>query len=290
MTTRYPRDFTPDLRRLKSWPSLEGSLWREPYLIELTYAENYSLIRDSIRGKRLNILDVGCGTGFASLELARAGHDVLGIDSKSEMISLARRTMMTDPHRKGRGDLRYETADFHQFDADPESYDAILFSRVLHDMPYPGQALSKARNLLRNNGRLICIEYAFDRLDRRTAIWLYQIRKSLEILGLYSSPNLPDDPKSGVDQIMKETLSGRKEHINRFEEMRRPLTRFFDQKKLTWHPYHFWQVVGDMRIPDRKREKSLAVLVRRMEEFLIAAREIEPVLFRFVGTKELSRR
>jgi 2-polyprenyl-3-methyl-5-hydroxy-6-metoxy-1,4-benzoquinol methylase len=60
---------------------MKDSLWRQPYLIELTYADNFRLVENSIRGRNLRILEVGCGTGFMSLELARMGHDVVGIDS-----------------------------------------------------------------------------------------------------------------------------------------------------------------------------------------------------------------
>ncbi len=266
---------------------MKSSLWRQPYLIELTYAENFRLIRDSIQGQRLKVLDVGCGTGFMSLELARNGHDVLGIDSNDKIISLAKRTMETDPYKKGRGSLHYQTANFSKWEATPESFDVVLFSRVLHDMSQPETVLSKVRNLLKNNGRLICLEFAYDRLDRPAAIWLYQIRKALEALGFYFSPHLPENPKSGVDQIVNETLEGRKEHINRFEEMRHPMTRLFHEEKFDWHPYHFWDIVADMKIPDPQKEKSLAGLLRRMETFLVETGEIQSVLFQFVGIKKL---
>src|SRR6266567_8331871 len=88
--TRFPRNFTPDLRRLKSWPSMKGSLWRQPYLIELTYAKNFQLVKESIPGKNLKILEVGCGTGFMSLELARMGHYVAAIDQNKNHLSRIR--------------------------------------------------------------------------------------------------------------------------------------------------------------------------------------------------------
>src|SRR2546426_1017946 len=94
---------------------MKDSLWRQPYLIELTYADNFRLVEDSIRGRNLKILEVGCGTGFMSLELARRGHDVVGIDPNQKIIRIARRTMETDPYSKTRGSLRYEVADFNKW-------------------------------------------------------------------------------------------------------------------------------------------------------------------------------
>jgi 2-polyprenyl-3-methyl-5-hydroxy-6-metoxy-1,4-benzoquinol methylase len=111
-----------------------------------------------------------------SLELARMGHDVVGIDMNEKSLRIARRTMETDPHGKTRGDLRYEVADFNEWSDDPATYDVVLFSRVLHDLPHPRKILSRAHHLLKKGGRLVCLEYAYDRMDRRAATWLYQIQ------------------------------------------------------------------------------------------------------------------
>src|SRR5713226_689360 len=94
---------------------MKDSLWRQAYLIELTYAENFRIVRDSIRGQNLKILEIGCGTGFMSLELARMGHNVVGIDSNENIIRVARRTMQSDPYEKTRGELLYEVADFNNW-------------------------------------------------------------------------------------------------------------------------------------------------------------------------------
>ena len=84
---------------------------------------------------------------------------------------------------------------------------------------------------------------------------------------------------------MNDALYRRREHINTFEEMKHPLEQLFVKERLSWHCYHCWDVLIDMRVPDRKREKKLASLFKRMEQLLIDSGEIQPVLFRFVGTK-----
>jgi ubiquinone/menaquinone biosynthesis C-methylase UbiE len=265
---------------------MKASLWRQPYLIQLTYADNFYLVEDSIRGRNLRILEVGCGTGFMSLELARMGHDVVGIDPNENIIRIARRTMETDPYNKTRGGLRYEIMDFNEWSDDPGSYDVVLFSRVLHDLRQPKKILFKAHRLLKDKGKLICLEYAYDRIDRRAATWLYQIGRVLELASWYSS-HLPEDPKEGVESILRGNLYGRKKHINKFEEMRRPLEQLFVKERLSWHCYHCWDIFRDMRVPNLKREKALASLFKRMEQLLINSGEIQPVLFRFVGAKAL---
>ena len=82
---------------------MKDSPWRQPYLARLTFGEIHNLVDEYIFGRRLRILDVGCGRGWLSLELAREGHDVLGVDSSKEMILNAKRTMDTDPYKNERG-------------------------------------------------------------------------------------------------------------------------------------------------------------------------------------------
>src|SRR5437867_4667891 len=105
-----PRDFTPDLRRLKVWPTMESSPWRQPYLADLTYGEMYRLANAFVHGLKVRILEVGCGQGFLSLELARKGHDVLGIDVDEKVVKTARRVMKSNPHKSKRGTVDCEAS------------------------------------------------------------------------------------------------------------------------------------------------------------------------------------
>ena len=262
---------------------MKGSLWRRACLVKLTHSQNCQLLTGSISGRNLKILDVGCGTGCISLELSRMGHDVLGLDRNERMIEIATRTKKTS--NSGSGKLQYEMADFDKWVGTTGAYDTVIFSRVLHDLPDPEKALLKAQRILKSRGRILCLEYAYNMMDKKTAAWLYQIRKPLELQDWYSSPHLPDDPGKGVDLIMHEAVTGRKQHINTFEEMIRPLKRLFHQETFSWHPYHFWDVLSDMRIPNPRIEERLATMVKKLEEFLLGKGEIQPALFLYKGMK-----
>src|SRR5207244_13005304 len=105
------------------------------------------------------------------------------------------------------------------------------------------------------------------------------MRKRLDGQHCYSSQRLPDDPGKGVDLIMHEAVTGRKQHINTFEEMIRPLKRLFHQETFSWHPYHFWDVLSDMRIPNPRIEERLATMVKKLEEFLLETSENQPAVY-----------
>ena len=285
----FPEDFTPDLRRLKSWPQMEDSPWRQPYLADLTYGELHRLVDEFVTGHGLRILDVGCGTGFMSLELAREGHHVLGLDSDQEIINIAVRTMNSDPSKSERGFLEYTRADFTAWEGPKTDYDLVIVSRALHHNPQPEKALNKAHKLLRETGRLVCIDFAYDQFDQQTGTWLYHMRKALEQAGWYKAEGrLPDDINAATRRILKEWFEEyeKRGSFNRFEEMRKPLYRLFQEEHFSWKPYLYWEIIRHMRVPSDEVELEMARTISSMERTLIETQQIKPVLFCFVGTKK----
>src|SRR3972149_11248490 len=225
----YHEEFTPDLRRLKSWPSMGDSPWRQPYLADLTYGEVHRLVDEFVIGQGLKVLDFGCGTGFLSLELAREGHDVLGLDSDEDAVNIAVRTMNSDPFASERGPLKYECADFTSWDGPDGSFDLVVISRTLHHIPKPEKVLHKVHKLLAETGRIICIDFAYDQFDQRTATWIYQILKPLEKAGWYDQSRKLHHDTTATRQLLEEWFNEyeKRGKFNRFEKMRRPLYRLF---------------------------------------------------------------
>ena len=47
------------------------------------------IIKNNFSKKKLNILDIGCGGGQVTMELAKLGHNVIGIDQSENMLQIA---------------------------------------------------------------------------------------------------------------------------------------------------------------------------------------------------------
>jgi trans-aconitate 2-methyltransferase len=105
-------------------------------------------------GPREQIVDLGCGTGEHTAELARRsahGH-VLGIDSSPAMINRASKLHETlDPKLRKR--LEFKFGDFRDFEADRE-YTVVFSNAALQWTSDHRGILARVYRALRENGRL----------------------------------------------------------------------------------------------------------------------------------------
>jgi 2-polyprenyl-3-methyl-5-hydroxy-6-metoxy-1,4-benzoquinol methylase len=282
--TDYPEGFVADLRQTKSWPALEGSLWRAPHLVQLTFAQAYDLIAEWLPAAPASILEVGTGTGFLSLEMARAGHRVVALDADEKAIAVATATLHSDPSI--RVAVTCELGDVVQWNAPPESFDVVVVSRALHHVADPAAALANVRRWLRPGGRLICLDFAFDLFDRRAARWLAATRALLEAASALASQDLTaHDARDAVTRVYEDWQREHREHdLRTWTEMSDPLYEHFEQQHLSWHPYLYWEVLADLRSPTPSIEEALGSTVMQWEQRWLSDKEIPSVLFLFVGT------
>jgi trans-aconitate 2-methyltransferase len=92
-----------------------------------------------------HILDLGCGTGQLTAEIAKSGAEVMGIDSSSEMISQA---------RSNYPGLGFEEADATRFRAD-QPFDAVFSNAALHWIKDAGAAAATVAAVLKPGGRFV---------------------------------------------------------------------------------------------------------------------------------------
>lgn len=103
-------------------------------------------------GRSLRILDAGCGTGNYSWELARRGHEVIGIDSSSAMLALAegKKTTNRSPMFKAQDlmqPLNFQNGEF----------DAAVCIHVFYTLPDPGVLADQLRRVVRDGGSVIAV-------------------------------------------------------------------------------------------------------------------------------------
>ena len=110
----------------------------------------------------IDVLDVGCGTGFLSLLLTERGHRVIGVDFAPSMLAEAR------IKAAARGlNVRFIEGDAESPDLPESSVDLIVERHVLWTLPNPDAALGNWRWLLRPGGRVALIEGHWGPMERR---------------------------------------------------------------------------------------------------------------------------
>jgi 2-polyprenyl-3-methyl-5-hydroxy-6-metoxy-1,4-benzoquinol methylase len=99
-----------------------------------------------------DVLDLGCGQGFFSRELARRGARVVGVDLSDALVSCARRHEARQPLGVEYRVMSAAEVDRHW---EPGSFDLVTACMALQDMADIGAALRSARAVLRPGGRLV---------------------------------------------------------------------------------------------------------------------------------------
>ncbi|KUO03768.1 class I SAM-dependent methyltransferase [Streptomyces caeruleatus] len=122
-------------------------------------------------GQRLRVLDVGMGQGTQALRLARAGHQVTGVEQDPRMIATAREELAGEPEgirervRIVQGDGRDTGVHFL-----PGSFDVVLCHGVLMYIEEPDPLLAGLARMLAPGGLLSLLVRNGDALAMRPGL------------------------------------------------------------------------------------------------------------------------
>ncbi len=284
-----PTNFTADLSYPMATPDHDESQWSQWHtmsMIELSARDTYQFVKSMLTSPAQKILEIGSGNGYLSLELARDGHDVLGIDVSPDIIEVAERSKAAHPDTPGFGRLRYLCMEVGTWQAPDASFAAVICNRSLHHLSELQQTLAKVQHLLKPGGSIICQDYAYDRFDERTASWLYQMQRLLFLSGRYDAdPATMPDEAASLEAVRIAWLKRATEHhLNRYEQMSSALRGTFHECSFAWVPYLFVYIGNGIRHASPEVEREMLTFLKRMEQYLIDHGAIQAVGFRFVGS------
>jgi ubiquinone/menaquinone biosynthesis C-methylase UbiE len=224
-------------------------------MIELSAFDTYQFVKSMLSHPAQTIVEVGCGNGYLCLELARDGHEVLGIDVSPDIIEVAELSLAAHPQPPGFGSLRYLCADVNTWQAREASFDCVIFNRSLHHLSALQQTMAQMQRLLFLSGR-----YDADPATR------------------------PDETAS-IEALRTAWLTRAAEHqLNRFDEMMSVLHGACHERLFAWVPYLFVYIGNGIRRAAPEQERELLTFLKRMEQYLIEHRALQAVGFRFVGS------
>lgn len=302
---RIRHGHVPDLRRAKKCDYFYNNSWRHPDYVALDFKEQFEVIEKVLRdfmpcsNSPKQVLEVGCGPGHLSLELARSGFDVQGIDLSQKCIDIAQKVAATDPWKKSRGILRYDVADFFVFSKQQTaSFDAVIFLGALHHFKDQDRVMQGVLRLLKPRGVLVVHEPTRDRVTEGNAVFMHLLQVLLGVgRGFYRQVQIPKNKKDYDQSVLalfrslkyEDAKGGKTQSANDneagFSAMAKALRRSFVELHYRERYAFFHELIGGLRFSDKKN-KELARYLRETDRSLCALGVLQSTEFLFVGRKK----
>ena len=124
------------------------------------------------------VLDLGCGSGWLSLELARRGVSVIGVDASKDRIALAKEIYQQEKKKNRQlGHIEYRVGDINKIDFPEDSFSTIMVWDTLHHFPFLSEILVKCQHWLIPNGKFITFDHIGNDILKLAAKLVSIVRK-----------------------------------------------------------------------------------------------------------------
>jgi SAM-dependent methyltransferase len=133
------------------------------------------------------LLEVGCGTGQATVPLAERGFEIVGIELGESLADFARRKLASFPR------VKIVASSFEEWDPASERFDAVVAFNSFHWID-PELRFAKSAEVLRQGGALAAVGMRFVVHDGADPVWTALQDDYEEIAGL-------GEPRMHVDAL-----------------------------------------------------------------------------------------
>jgi ubiquinone/menaquinone biosynthesis C-methylase UbiE len=133
-------------------------------------------------GRKLRILDIGCGPGFFTIILSEKGHEVTGIDGAYGMLEKARRNVAASGYASeivemDANDLKFED----------NTFDLIVSRNVTHTIQDHVKAYSEWKRVLKEGGVLLIYDANWHHIETVPEVRKRYIRDWKKCVSVYGS-------------------------------------------------------------------------------------------------------
>lgn len=265
--------FVPDLRKNKFLKNFYNNIWRESKFVSIHWGETIQEIINLSKKSGRNILEIGCGSGFLCLELARHKLDVTGIDVSSKSIKSA-----LDYKKKLNEKLKlsYLSMDANDINKLKKKYNSIIFFRSLHHFKDYKKIINLSHKILEENGQLIIFEPFRKNFSIEAATYSFLIRNLVDNFAgkknkkKFSIQSIDKEINNIYYEYKYETKSKKKKQspfdnsVDNVEKVKKALKKF---KNIIIKPLDTIsdKIIGGLR---GKRRYEIAKLVKLFDNYL----------------------
>jgi 2-polyprenyl-3-methyl-5-hydroxy-6-metoxy-1,4-benzoquinol methylase len=292
---RIKNGHIPDLRKVQNCDWFYNNVWRRPYMVDMVYGKKLQFALVHLKGKQ-NVLEIGCGPGYISLELARNGYNVTGLDVSEYSIQIANQMAKENPYLKGFGHLEYLKKDFLLSDFPEDSFDAICFFQTLHHFDSPKLVIRKVKKILKPGGIIIVNEPSRDLITHKDAA-LYALIRILLSSGNHwhsnlSIPTSDEELKKYVNECLNEFSEAKDfnegvqsihDNSSYSSEQIALLNENFTKLAVEWDYAFVPRTVGGLRFESEEKTKSVAQFLKIFDLYAISKGLVQPGGFFYAG-------
>lgn len=281
---RIKHGFVPDLKRLRKVNWFYNNVWRDPRYVEIYWMPKVRFVIDIAKKRGGRVIEFGCGSGYLTLELARNGMDVTGIDLSPKSIEIAERYKKENRFKKGFGSLTYRCGDFMSMETGGGQFDSVIFFRSLHHVPDVDSLFYKIKGILKKRGNLIICEPIRKNFTKESAQFAAILRAVLptwvpynkKLKGLFSKKSWD----KYVNDIYKEytykeshSQSPMDNKLDSAEKIIKAARRYFSIKTIDFSDAFIDKLIGGLRGPDRY---ELAGFLKFLDDLMVEKKILPP--------------
>jgi SAM-dependent methyltransferase len=132
-----------------------------------------------------DVLDVGCNDGPFTIEIAKKGHDVVGVEILADLVLKAWDIVEKNASEEWASRIAFEVADAENLPYDDAQFDTVAMTETLEHVRNPRVALREAHRVLVKNGKLLLTVPNFN-IPQETHYHQFDMAKLLKLLdGLF---------------------------------------------------------------------------------------------------------
>lgn len=267
-TERRSNNQLPDLRAEFKNDYFYNNIWRDSRFLKAEYGPICQWMVDALKATEIDkVLELGCGNGFLSLELARHKFRVTALDLSEKSIKIAKEYSESINESLDLNFVCSNIADFKEY-----SGESIVCFGFLHHLPQDLLKESLARLYERMNvgSVLLIAEPRYDHVNVEMATLIYALRLAFPNHFAYENPK---EAHPSIHEIYEELGELNQEQSEMDNEspsdfIVQSVQETFTDVKLDYTTSFYDKIIGSIRTSENDLSE-ISYLLKRLDQLIV---------------------